>query len=127
VHCHRLAHSQVSTDIQRVKRWGLIKLGCRIFWNTSSLQSNYSLTEATLVDLEPSEGSNVTSGNRSLSTVYLVSQVLRIDQAHMDDNQFIYCQAENDVGKANVSIEINVHCKWAEFQVKRPLTCTSLS
>ena len=49
--------------------------------------------------------------NGNLSTVYLVSQVLQIDRAHIDDNENITCQAENDVGKATTTVHINVHCE----------------
>lgn len=87
-----------------------------IFWNTSTLKSNYSLMEISQVILEPSL-SKVTStalakNTSLLTTMYLVSQVLRIDRAEIEDNDRIYCQAENDVGKATSSVEIVVHCKF---------------
>ena len=74
--------------------------------------------EISQVLLEPSSsmlsGSSGVTGSASqpsLLTMYLVSQVLRIERADIDDNENIYCQAENDVGKATATIEINVHCK----------------
>ena len=82
-----------------------------LYWNTSTLKSNYSLMEISQVILEPSNKLPSPANNHTLSTVYLVSQVLRIERADIDDNANIYCQAENDVGKATATIEINVHCK----------------
>ncbi len=68
--------------------------------------------EISQVIIEPSSSGKATS-TQPLTTMYLVSQVLRIDRAEIEDNDRIYCQAENDVGKATSSVEIVVHCKCA--------------
>ena len=80
-----------------------------IYWNTSTLKSNFSLMETSQVIIEPLNKSQ--PDNRNIFTLYLISQVLHIEHAHIDDNENIFCQAENDVGKATAIIEINVLCK----------------
>lgn len=92
---------------------------CSIYWNTSILKSNYTVNDVTTqVIMEPANKSNGTD-SRNLSAVYLVSQMLHIERAHIDDNENIFCQAENDVGKATAIIEINVHCECAPVACAR--------
>lgn len=48
----------------------------------------------------------------SESKLMTVKQTLRLDNAHIDDNDHFECQAENSVGKISEKISINIHCKF---------------
>lgn len=47
--------------------------------------------------------------------LFRVIQALRIDKVNIDDNELVYCRAENDVGKASAQLPINILCKLFHF------------
>ena len=51
------------------------------------------------------------NGIQSRPPLYRVSQILHIEQAHVDDNENVVCIAENTVGKVTSTVTVNVHCK----------------
>ncbi|KAH9507105.1 BDNF/NT-3 growth factors receptor [Dermatophagoides farinae] len=70
-----------------------------IAWNTTAMDSNY-----TLMDVESDE--TIIDGTLKL---YTVKQMLRINDAHVDDNDYLVCEAENSAGKVFAKISVNVH------------------
>lgn len=106
-----------------------------IFWNTSMLNSNYTLLQTTRSqvdynladDYDDGGGGGRGSGGgrhrrRLLPTpqplpLFRVIQVLRIEKVNIDDNEHVYCRAENDVGKSVAQVPINVLCKFVCFRI----------
>lgn len=82
-----------------------------LYWNTTSLSSNYTVGDLELLGLVPLSDDN--SSIDTLDSLYYdrnsTFQVLSISQAEGSDNGFISCIAENEVGQevAEAALEIN--------------------
>lgn len=82
-----------------------------LYWNTTSLSSNYTVGDLELLGLVPFSDAN--SSIETLDSLYYDSnstfQVLSIYQAEGSDNGIVNCIAENDVGQevAEAALEIN--------------------
>lgn len=94
-----------------------------IFWNTSMLNSNYTLLQTTrsqvYYNFSNDYDDNIRGSRHTRRLpppeqipLFRVIQVLRIEKVNIDDNEHVYCRAENDVGKSIAQVPINVLCKF---------------
>ncbi|XP_027200795.2 BDNF/NT-3 growth factors receptor-like isoform X2 [Dermatophagoides pteronyssinus] len=80
-----------------------------ITWNTTTIDSNYTLMDVEIVNDDDDDETTNINGESESKQLLTVKQTLRLDNAHIDDNDHFECLAENSVGKVSEKISINIH------------------